>query len=301
MWGQNNKIPTLSDWAEALEPSSNKYVWNVDELDKFKSAAVGDKFVSNKFVMYGATWRLNCYPNGQKEDGRGYISVFLRCCNFGRFSTEYEVQYTVNIRELNESQTCTHNYSRSQSRGWTNFCSNQTLSTLDTLTIECTIHQKGPLDSPLFVYRQKLAQLPILQMKLRAAESRLEDAADYIVNPVEPPSMILDHDINEQKANGNAQSGTSHVDTDLYNKHIAIISAWDRETFALKAFQSMGTEEMNVENDDDDEKVEIPSDHLMDKYLESRTIVKKQLNRISRVTNEEHLLELVNHQKSLSV
>ena len=64
---QNNKIPSMSDWVDALEPPSTTFVWNVAEFHKFKTAAVGEKFGSNKFMMFGATWRLNCYPNGQKE------------------------------------------------------------------------------------------------------------------------------------------------------------------------------------------------------------------------------------------
>ena len=298
MWGQSNKVPTMSEWADALEPPSTKYVWrvSVEEFDKFKNAAVGEKFVSGKFMMYGATWKLNCYPNGQKEEGRGQISLFLRCCNFGKFAKECEVHYTINIVEMRESQICTHNYTRLQSRGWASFCSNDALQTLDALTIECTIEHKGPSGSPLLLYRQKLAQLPLLQQKVQDAESKLEDAADYMLHSIEPPSMVLDAQIDEVLT-----WHSSTKDTDLYNKHIAIISEWDRATFALKAFQSIGTEEVGGEDDDDDAKAEVPGGHLIDQYLESHGVIQKQLQRINRVTTNEHLLQLVNHQKLLSV
>merc|ERR1712241_1001387 len=118
-----------------------------------------------------------------------------------------------------------------------------------------------------------------------------------ILNPVHSPSMIL-----EAPRLKNEHSLTSTTDTDLFNKHIGIISEWDRGTFALKAFQSIGTEEVNGENDvdDEDEKEVIPGDHLLDQYLDSRVIIRRQQNRINRVTNEEHLLQLVNRKNLLS-
>merc|ERR1719244_2097954 len=51
---------------------------------------------------------------------------------------------------------------------------------------------------------------------------------------------------------------------------------------------------------DDDCKIQIPGGHLIDQYLESRGIIQKQMKRITRVTTDQHLLELVNHQKALS-
>ena len=123
--------------------------------------------------------------------------------------------------------------------------------------------------------------------KLRESQEKLRDAAEFIPNPIVPSSVELDSEIG-----GNFKPQPNDVDTDLYEKHTVILSEWDQDTVALMALRSDGGG-----GSDDDEKGGLDSDKLIDQFFESKSIVKRQLERINKVTTNEHLLELMEHQQ----
>jgi len=135
----------------------------------------------------------------------------------------------------------------------------------------------------------------LLRRKLLAAEKKLEGAADYILDAVEAPSMASDsHSFPVEGARSSTE------DTNLYNKHIAMLSEWDRDSFALKAMASVRREGGEGGDDDDDAKEPLPGSDLLDQFIRSHAVIQRQRRRINSVTTKEHLLQLVDHQRSLS-
>lgn len=163
------------DWVRAIDPPSKKYEWSIEDVNAFKNAPVGKQFLSNEFKMYGATWSLSCSPNGQDDEGKGSVALFLRCEDFGPFLKACAVKCNLIIKELNITKLFSDQFTEiGLGWGFARFCASHLLKDQQTLTIQCTIDFTGPADCPLYQYHHKLQQLPQLQAKLQDTDHELE-------------------------------------------------------------------------------------------------------------------------------
>ena len=329
----------------AVEIDKNKCVCKMSTSD-FKSASVGSYKYSDYFWMYGVKWRIELQPNGNKEENKGYISLWLNLSDFGAHK-EIDIDFTFNIKEEYESKSGSKKFTSRTGSGWAKFCSNSSLSS--KITIECAIKPKCDDMTVLFrpmtnrmnelksqlesVKREKNNAISDLRKemktlkddKIAGLEKKLDDAADYIPNPIVLPVAGGDSDQKEQALEPIAEH------SDLYNKHIAIVTEWDKDTEQLKTLELERSELMKVieaqkgvkegdekeddekENDGkeddnegdgngDDEKVdEISSDKVIEEFFTQQQMVSRQLERIDKVPTDEHLGELRNHQNALYV
>ena len=228
----------------------------------FKSASVGTSHYSDSFWMYGVKWYLQLYPNGDKEMSKGYISLYINVSDLG-VHKEIKVYNTLRIKEKNESKSGTDKWTSCTGLGFTQFCSNDYLP--GTITIELSLSPRcddqwttlfrpmtnkiNELKSQLeSVRKEKNNAISDLRKEMKTLkddriaglEKKLDDAAEYIPNPIVLPKMNGDSDQKEDVLGPIAEH------TDLYNKHIAIVAEWDKDTEQLKTLKVERSELMRV-------------------------------------------------------
>ena len=284
---------------------SNKFIWKMDDLQKFKNAVFGDSFESDEFMMYGERWKLQIYPKGmsmeerfpsgihcvgksQKKDehprlflnGLGPIRLKGPRLNVPFRKPRGIFDCTMNIPELSISQAlgvwCAWYYA---SVSWPRLCSADHLSNLKTLTIECTI-------------RKRIAtHVEDLERTIESYERRLDADGFVLKTPVIPsvkPTSEPDPDF--------IASEVDQKDTDLYQKHDSIISEWNKDTARLKKLQSEENEYSG-----DDEKESLAGGPSINQYFEFQTLLKKQEKRINMLETNGYLVQLTERQNFLSV
>ena len=131
--------------------------------------------------------------------------------------------------------------------------------------------------------------------QIKVLETKL---AQYI--PIESKSIaiILPSTTDEKQTddNDNAVVLPFAEDTLLCSKHMAIMMEWSEETQRLQTLQSIGTAP-----NDDDEKGDMGSNKMIEKYFETQTFLQSQLQRINMVMGDQYLGEVMNRQQALSV
>lgn len=101
---------------------------------------------------------------------------------------------------------------------------------------------------------------------------------------------------------------SQHRDGALYEKHTAIVRAWNVLTEELR---SIYTDPIGIAGGDDDEKESADSaqqnvdslsaDELLSEFLKSRELIEQQQRRLDQIDDTDHLEELIVHQSTLSV
>eukprot|EP01083_Nonionella_stella_P111302 326425_1 len=74
------------------------------------------KFRTEQFTLHGCNWELNIYPNGDRLDSAGYVSVFLRCKSLPNGCDKIGVNVTIDCVEFNETFSGTYVYT--EDSGW---------------------------------------------------------------------------------------------------------------------------------------------------------------------------------------
>eukprot|EP01083_Nonionella_stella_P048061 128703_1 len=90
---------------------------------KFQQAKNKKKFRTEQFTLHGCNWELNIYPNGDRLDSAGYVSVFLRCKSLPNGCDKLGVNDSIRIDcvDVNESVSGTHVYTEAYSSGYPQF------------------------------------------------------------------------------------------------------------------------------------------------------------------------------------
>eukprot|EP01084_Bolivina_argentea_P287600 493507_1 len=91
-------------------------------------------------------------------------------------------------------------------------------------------------------------------------------------------------------------------DNMLYSKHRSVLEQWNENSMKLK-INASNKKKMVIEKHNDDEKKSDGDSfgvQLFSKYSEIYTIITEQSNRLSQITTDNYLLELINHQNLLS-
>ena len=135
-----NLLQDLLDVVAAREVS-NKFVWEVKEMEDFADAAVGDRFASDEFMMYGVKWSLLIFPKGVQDEDKGNISLHLLCHDLNGIK-EFECDIVLTINEFNVTKKGSNKYTKPDGWGWDNFHSNVDFLNLKTITVECKIVPK---------------------------------------------------------------------------------------------------------------------------------------------------------------
>ena len=105
---------------------------------------------------------------------------------------------------------------------------------------------------------------------------------------------------NREKSPDSVRPSSHAGDNELYEKHRFIVGQWNVLTSELEQFRCPGDHE-------DDEKGQrkllnhTSPDLILDRYLESQTLMTQQQERLRQVNDEYHLKELVAQQNRLSV
>ncbi|CAO2149800.1 unnamed protein product [Urochloa humidicola] len=61
-----------------MEPATGSHVLTIDGYSKTNAAlSVGDYIESERFLVGGHSWYIECYPCGQDEEAAGWLSVYL--------------------------------------------------------------------------------------------------------------------------------------------------------------------------------------------------------------------------------
>eukprot|EP01084_Bolivina_argentea_P211410 359635_1 len=99
---------------------NNEFIWKIEgNLFKlFTNAKNEQKFTSKEFTICGATWTINCYPNGYETDDNGYCSLFLHCCSLPIYSSSIEVNYHISFVEIAEIKHLAKSFSENISWGY---------------------------------------------------------------------------------------------------------------------------------------------------------------------------------------
>ena len=283
------------------------------------------------------------HKNGDSEDSKGYLGLFLDPYEYVYGKDPIEICCTMRVCEKYESRSFTYKWTPyAASRGYNKFVSNYDLP--GTITIEFTLELKGDLIPCFQAHAHKIKELKsqlttekntisdlrkemktLKDDKIASLEKKLDDADEYIPNPIVLPKEDGDSDQKEQALDPIAEH------SDLYNRHIAIVAEWDKDTEQLKTLKLDRSELMKEteakkavkegdekeddekENDGkgddkagdgngDDEKVdEMSSDKVIEEFFKQQQMVSRQLERIDKVPTDEHLGELRNHQNALYV
>eukprot|EP01083_Nonionella_stella_P314726 1134914_1 len=123
----------------------NEFIWRIEGIlfNAFLKAKNQKKFTSKSFKLCGATWSLNCYPNGHEKDDQGFVGVFLECLSLPIYSQSVEVNYHLSFVELAHVKHLAKSFESNVSWGYAQAFPHKQLKKLRSkrLTIKCIIQR----------------------------------------------------------------------------------------------------------------------------------------------------------------
>merc|ERR1719419_831988 len=85
-----------------------------------KRAKNEQEFPSPPFQLAGLTWKIQCYPNGNRPESEGSFNVYVKLMTMPPSWKHIELCRRIQCSETNTVYTSCSRYKRRTSNGWTN-------------------------------------------------------------------------------------------------------------------------------------------------------------------------------------
>eukprot|EP01083_Nonionella_stella_P310630 1104467_1 len=223
------------------------------------------------FMINGMTWTMNCNSNCIELSARQYISGT-------DIIKTVRVRGAIECEELNICEQRAVDYVNHNGR-WTG-------------ALSCA-YDKTCLDKRSIV--TVVCRIWLLSIEYKDTCVPHTSIIEFDqANTVEKEMKTHDHEDDIEYA-------------ELYDKHRNIIHEWNQNSNTLRDISLMDDKSFVLvqPNDDDDDEKKAESDaklgvQLLDTYLTYHPMIKEQTERLTKVTTDQYLLELINHQNQLS-
>eukprot|EP01084_Bolivina_argentea_P135721 239111_1 len=161
--------------------NDNSFTWNFDhfKLDAFKTAQNNVLFSSDLFQIHETQWQLECYPNGFGNDNEGDVSIHLRCKTLPDWTKQLEVDFAISINDTDFIKRMKHNFAANERNGFPKIITNNTLETVKSFQIKCTI-QLSDLQKQISLLKQQLMSktIEIESLKKQLGENDIEHKSE---------------------------------------------------------------------------------------------------------------------------
>eukprot|EP01084_Bolivina_argentea_P226406 382460_1 len=99
--------------AQPQPVKENEFVWEIkeDEWNAWKNAAEGDHFESKDFELYGVTWSIGCYPNGEGYEGDFVLGLKYKSATVEKIRINYKFTCQDKVKRFNDTFSADNNSS----------------------------------------------------------------------------------------------------------------------------------------------------------------------------------------------
>eukprot|EP01083_Nonionella_stella_P111301 326424_1 len=277
------------------------------------------KFRTEQFTLHGCNWELNIYPNGDRLDSAGYVSVFLRCKSLPNGCDKIGVNVTIDCVEFNETFSGTYVYTEDSGWGCPQFLRRDRiyLSYHNQITIKISIDGIATFKDTCMTWT---IYAPLLQ---RFKSSNEAHNSWVTVNC----SIQLDEDISEETLRMQQnlkkkyvidsvikmedialESDVKNNDIDEEYKHLvqdneSRVNAWSNTTKRLRASVEqiktsgkMANIDHNDRDNDDEKRGNEPSivyNALYQTFIRNGQLMAQQSKRMNQIINDGHIPKLI--------
>eukprot|EP01084_Bolivina_argentea_P005350 10105_1 len=296
------KIKCTMNNSEETEPTSNDGLhWNIsdDLLQQFKSAKIGDSFLSPIFKSSDTIWYLLIEPTECKD----LIDIKLIRPKTESFNESTKIKYVITCEEMNyvHEETVLVKGAVSSILQISAVWNQLELKQLNTLNIRCKIDiQKEKLETKkTFCYignnDRKIKFDEITSLGFEQDDSSDDDFSDK--------DSSDDKKDNDNSDDDDEKDDNSDNDNALYNKHRNTLKTWNENSAQLEAMYLNG-KPLSGDKDDEKKQDDIQSNNfgvmLYEKYSQCSVIIQQQTTRMKQTATNDHLLELISRNNELS-